>query len=107
MADETATTEEDARESGDEPDTKDELHGEGGDGSSDQSPRAANESEQPSRAEVSNYEIVSHYFDDAADRLGIPDDIATVLKTSYREVQVQIPVRMSDGKIHVFSGYRV
>ncbi len=27
--------------------------------------------------------------------------------TSYREVQVQIPIRLSDGRIHVFSGYRV
>ena len=27
--------------------------------------------------------------------------------SAYREVQVQIPVRLSDGKIHVYSGYRV
>ena len=59
------------------------------------------------RAEISNYEIVSYYFDSAVERIGIPHDIAAVLKTSYREVQVQIPVRLSDGKIHVFSGYRV
>ena len=30
-----------------------------------------------------------------------------VLRTSYREVSVQIPVRFADGKIHVFTGYRV
>jgi len=60
-----------------------------------------------SRAEVSNYEIVTHYFDEAVDRLGIADDLAAVIKTSYREVQVQIPIRLGDGKIHVFSGYRV
>src|SRR5437667_1016998 len=60
-----------------------------------------------SRAEVSNYEIVTHYFDEAVDRLGIADDVATVIRTSYREVQVQIPIRLEDGKIHVFSGYRV
>ena len=30
-----------------------------------------------------------------------------MLRTSYRETVVQIPVRLSDGKIHVFSGYRV
>ncbi|MEA2374382.1 MAG: glutamate dehydrogenase [Thermoleophilaceae bacterium] len=63
--------------------------------------------QQATRAEVSNYEIVSHYFDDAAKRLEIPDDVAAVLKSSYREVQVQIPIRLDDGKIHVFSGYRV
>ena len=60
-----------------------------------------------SRAEVSNYDIVCHYFDAAAERLGIPDDLRAVLNSSYREVRVQIPVRLSDGKIHVFSGYRV
>ena len=58
-------------------------------------------------AEISNYEIVTHHFDRAIERLGIPDDIATVIRTSYREVQVQIPIRLEDGKIHVFSGYRV
>ena len=59
------------------------------------------------RAEVSNYEIVTHYFRKAAERLGLRDDIAAVLRSSYREVQVQVPVTLEDGKIHVFSGYRV
>src|SRR5438105_8489686 len=59
------------------------------------------------RAEVSNFEIVNHYFDLAADRLGVPDDIRAVLRSAYREVQVQIPVRLSDGKVHVYSGYRI
>ncbi len=58
-------------------------------------------------AEVSNYEIVNHWFDVAAERLGLEDDIGTVLRTSYREVQVQLPIRLGDGKIHVFSGFRV
>jgi glutamate dehydrogenase (NAD(P)+) len=58
-------------------------------------------------AEVSNFEIVSHYFDVAAERLGLRDDVAEVLRTAYREVQVQIPVMQSDGRIHTYSGYRV
>ncbi|HEX2086625.1 MAG TPA: Glu/Leu/Phe/Val dehydrogenase dimerization domain-containing protein [Solirubrobacteraceae bacterium] len=58
-------------------------------------------------AEVSNYEIVNHWFDVAAERLGLPDDLGTVMRTSYREVQVQLPIRLGDGKIHVFSGFRV
>jgi glutamate dehydrogenase (NAD(P)+) len=33
--------------------------------------------------------------------------IAAVFRSSYREVQVQVPVTLPDGKIHVFSGYRV
>jgi glutamate dehydrogenase (NAD(P)+) len=61
----------------------------------------------PDLAEVSNWEIVTHYFDDAASRLGMGDDIAAVLKSSYREVQVQIPIVRDDGRLQVFSGYRV
>jgi glutamate dehydrogenase (NAD(P)+) len=37
----------------------------------------------------------------------VPEDLRAVFGSSYREVQVQIPVRLSDGKLHVFSGYRV
>jgi glutamate dehydrogenase (NAD(P)+) len=59
------------------------------------------------RPEVSNREIVDHWFDLAADRMGLRDDIRAVMRSSYREVQVQIPVMLSDGKIHVFSGFRV
>jgi glutamate dehydrogenase (NAD(P)+) len=102
-----ATREDEAQRSGDEPDTKAELHRDGGDGGTDKSPRPANEAETTDRAEVSNYEIVTHYFDRAAERLDVPDDVAAVFKSSYREVQVQIPIRLGDGKIHVFSGYRV
>src|SRR4051794_3021306 len=59
------------------------------------------------RAEVSNYEIVNHWFDLACDRLGLADDVRAVLRSSYREVQVQIPIRLGDGRIHVYAGYRV
>ncbi len=59
------------------------------------------------RAEVSNLEIVHHYFNIAADLLKLPDDLRTVFWEPYREVTVQIPVKLSDGKIHVYSGYRI
>jgi glutamate dehydrogenase (NAD(P)+) len=58
-------------------------------------------------AEVSNWEIVNHYFDLAAERLELRDDVAAVMRSSYREVQVQVPVSLGDGRIHVFSGFRV
>ncbi len=57
--------------------------------------------------EVSNYEIVNHWFDLAADRMELRDDIREVMRSSYREVQVQVPVTLADGKIHVFKGFRV
>ena len=58
-------------------------------------------------AEVSNYETVRHWFERAAERLGVADDVAAVLRSSYREVQVQVPIKRSDGRIHVYQGYRV
>ena len=59
------------------------------------------------RAEVTNLEIVHHYFNRAADRMGLEDDVRTVFWEPYREVTVQIPVKLSDGKIHTYSGYRI
>ncbi len=59
------------------------------------------------RAEVSNLEIVRHYFDIACDRIELRDDLRTVFWSPYREVTVQIPVKLADGKIHVYSGYRI
>jgi glutamate dehydrogenase (NAD(P)+) len=73
----------------------------------DLSPRVANRAAFTKPAEISSYEIVTHYFERAAERLGLPDDLQAVLRSSYREVQVQVPVRRRDGLIHVYSGYRV
>jgi glutamate dehydrogenase (NAD(P)+) len=58
-------------------------------------------------AEVSNLDIVRYYFDAAVERMGLPEDLRTVFWSPYREVTVQIPVKLSDGKVHVFSGYRI
>ena len=68
---------------------------------------AAGEAKPAQRAEVSNLDIVRFHFDRAVDRLELPDDIRTVFWTPYREVTVQIPVKLSDGKVHTFSGYRI
>jgi glutamate dehydrogenase (NAD(P)+) len=72
----------------------------------DQSARTT-ETPKDQPAEVSNWDIVNHYFDIAAERLELRDDVAAVLRSSYREVQVQVPVTLDDGRIHVFSGFRV
>ena len=65
------------------------------------------ESKPGQRAEISNLEIVRHYFEIAAEKLGIAEDVRTVFWEPYREVTVQIPVKLSDGKIHTYSGYRI
>ena len=75
---------------------------------SDASPREANKGQGGSAGgDLSSFELVNHYFELAADRLGLEEDLRAVLRSSYREVQVQIPIRLGDGKIKVFSGYRV
>jgi glutamate dehydrogenase (NAD(P)+) len=73
----------------------------------DETPPTVNRAPHAGPAEVSSFDTVSHYFETAADRLGVPDDLRTVIATAYREVQVQIPVRLRNAGIHVFSGYRV
>ncbi len=60
-----------------------------------------------SDAAPSSFELVRRYFHQAADRLGLADDLRELLLSSYREVQVSLPLRLSDGKIHTFHGYRV
>ena len=68
-------------------------HAGAGHGEPDKSAKKTEDAPAPSRAEVSNYEIVEHWFGVAAERLELPDDVAAVLRSSYREVQVQVPVQ--------------
>ena len=57
--------------------------------------------------ELSIFDEVNLFFDDAADRLGLNDGLREMLKRPWRELLVQVPVRMDDGQVQVFSGSRV
>jgi glutamate dehydrogenase (NAD(P)+) len=46
-------------------------------------------------------------FDQAAARLRLDDGMCKVLKSAAREITVHIPVQLDDGRIEVFTGYRV
>ena len=46
-------------------------------------------------------------LDDAAKLTGIDPDIHRMLRTPQRVLEVSIPVRMDDGRVEVFSGWRV
>jgi glutamate dehydrogenase (NAD(P)+) len=46
-------------------------------------------------------------FNEAADRLNLDDGMRKVLSTSARELTVHIPVSLDDGRLEVFTGYRV
>jgi glutamate dehydrogenase (NAD(P)+) len=46
-------------------------------------------------------------FDEAAARLGLDEGLCKVLRTSALELKVAIPVQLDDGRLEVFTGYRV
>ncbi|MDQ1472251.1 MAG: glutamate dehydrogenase [Bryobacterales bacterium] len=46
-------------------------------------------------------------FDNAAEKLKLDDGTRKVLKSPAREITVNIPVEMDDGRLEVFTGYRV
>ncbi len=57
--------------------------------------------------DMSPFEAASYFFHNAADRVQLRDEVREVLATCYRELAVQIPVRMDDGRMAVFRGYRI
>ncbi|MCH7737709.1 MAG: glutamate dehydrogenase [Chloroflexi bacterium] len=57
--------------------------------------------------ELSIFDEVNLFFDDAADRLDLNDGLREMLKRPWRELLVQVPVRMDSGQVQVFSGSRV
>ncbi len=46
-------------------------------------------------------------FDEAARRLRIDDGMCKILRSPAKEITVHIPVQLDDGRIEVFTGYRV
>ena len=56
---------------------------------------------------LSTFDQVNLFFDKAADRLGLNNGLREMLVKPWRELQVQVPVRMDNDKIQVFTGFRV
>jgi glutamate dehydrogenase (NAD(P)+) len=57
--------------------------------------------------ELRAHEAVNQYFAEAAAIVDLDPDLHPVLTTPYRELTVQVPVRMDDGDLIVVRGYRV
>jgi glutamate dehydrogenase (NAD(P)+) len=53
------------------------------------------------------HEAVNQYFAQAATILDLDPELHAVLTTPYREITVQVPVRLDDGDLIVVRGYRV
>jgi glutamate dehydrogenase (NAD(P)+) len=56
---------------------------------------------------VSPYEVAVAQFDEAADRLGLSQAMRAILRKPKRELIVNFPVRMDNGDVEMYTGYRV
>src|SRR5919109_1332721 len=58
-------------------------------------------------APINAWEVAQRQFDLAADRLNLDPGLRRVLREPRRELTVNFPVKMDDGSVQVFTGYRV
>jgi glutamate dehydrogenase (NAD(P)+) len=58
-------------------------------------------------AQINPWEVAQQQFDLAADRLNLDPGLRRVLREPRRELTVHFPVKMDDGNVQVFTGYRV
>ncbi|HCI79247.1 MAG TPA: glutamate dehydrogenase [Ktedonobacter sp.] len=56
---------------------------------------------------VNPYAMAISQFDDAAERLGLSQAMRAILRKPKRELIVNFPVRMDNGDVEMFTGYRV
>ena len=56
---------------------------------------------------VSAYETVQHYFNAAADELDIDESWRKLMLMPRREITVEVPIEMDDGRLETFVGFRV
>ncbi len=53
------------------------------------------------------YHMAVQQFELAAEKLGLSEDMREILRTPKRELTVNIPVRLDNGRIKTFTGFRV
>jgi glutamate dehydrogenase len=58
-------------------------------------------------AHLNPFEMAQRQFDEVADQLGLDDGIRAMLRWPLREYHFRVPVRMEDGTLKVFQGFRV
>jgi len=61
----------------------------------------------PSETPISAYDVVLHNFDIAAAKLQLSDELKQLIKTPDRELRVELPIIMDNGKLNTLIGYRV
>ena len=58
-------------------------------------------------SQTNPFAIAQQQFDEAAEILGLDDGMRQFLRMPQREFRFTLPVKMDDGKVQVFQGYRV
>lgn len=56
---------------------------------------------------MSPFEAVNYQFDRAARRLALSEELQLSLKTPFRELMVELPLRQRDGRMRTFRGFRI
>lgn len=59
------------------------------------------------KQKMSMYQSVQHQFEKAADKMGLNPNIRRILSATNNEIVVHFPVKMDNGDVEVFTGYRV
>lgn len=57
--------------------------------------------------DMSSFEAVSWFFDRAARHLKMDDELQELIRRPWRELTVEVPIRLDNGKLKVYTGYRV
>ena len=57
--------------------------------------------------DMTAFEAVTWCFDQAARHLNLDEEIQALMRQPWRELTVEVPVRLDDGHLKVFTGYRV
>jgi len=57
--------------------------------------------------ELNPFKIAQHQVDQCAEIMGLDDSVRLLLRIPVREIRVHMPVRMDDGYVKVFEGFRV
>jgi glutamate dehydrogenase (NAD(P)+) len=53
------------------------------------------------------FRVVQRYLDEAAAIVKLPEHVHTILRQPKNELIVNFPVKMDDGRFHLFKGYRI
>jgi glutamate dehydrogenase (NAD(P)+) len=59
------------------------------------------------REGLTAFQAVNRYFEEAARLIDLDEEMHSILTSTYREIAVQVPVRLDSGDLMVVQGYRV